>query len=394
VNARITRALAALGESDELAREEQPAWLWTEQQLFDEQHPLTIDIVASRDSTPTKVIYFFPGGGTNFHASFFTPHSDNVAHYFRERGYVVVGITPREDNVPATVRDTRFAADWGLTKHRADVRRVIEAVQRELALPYAVLGHSYGASLALDYGATFSSELERLIVLDIYAFDPRTEAQSIRDAQRTLTAYNQLIGLGTYLEPLGAGLGDLARWSDAERAADSGFPRSLVSGYRGNFTNESLTYYALIETTTMTGLHSFLSGLTFDWALNKSYFAGAYTLKDDPREDTFSLTHVDETRLVESAAAAGSGMVPAAFSRDYWAAAAGNSVYRLEWANIQCPFLWLNTGLGYGEQYYGAIVARDAGNTNVQTHVVAGYGHSDILLGRNARAEVWPLLSP
>lgn len=394
VHARIIRALEAAGELSELTREEQPNWLWTEHQLFDEQYPLTVDIVAGHDSKPTKVIYFLPGGGTNFQASFFTPHSDNLAHYFREHGYVIVGITPREDNVPAEVRDTRFASAWGMTKHRTDARRVIEAVQRELELPYEVLGHSYGASLALDYGATFSDELERLIILDIYTFDPRTEAQSILQAQRTHSAYDQLLGLGTYLEAMGASVGNLATWTDAERVADSGFPRALVSDRRGNFTNEGLYYYSMIETSAMPGLHSVLSGLKFDWPLRSSYVAGTYTLQDSPRDDTFELTHVDEARLEESAAAAGSGLVPAAYSRDYWAAVAGSRAYQIAWTRIQCPFLWVNTELGYGEQYYGALAAREAGNKNVQTHVVKGYAHSDILLGSKARTDVWPLLSP
>ncbi|HTU58357.1 MAG TPA: hypothetical protein VMF89_07985, partial [Polyangiales bacterium] len=240
---------------------------------------------------------------------------------------------------------------------------------------------------------TFSDELARLIVLDIYTFDPRTEAQSIRQAQRTYAAYNQLLGLGTGLEAMGTGAGNLATWSDAERVADSGFPRSLVSNRRGNFTNEALFYYSLIETSTMPGLHSLLSGLEFDWPLHASYVAGTYTLQDDPAEDTFELTHVDEARLKEAAAEAGSGLVPTAYSRDYWAAVAGNNAYQIAWTDIQCPLLWVNTELGYGEQYYAAAAARDAGNANVQTHVVKGYAHSDILLGNNARSEVWPLLS-
>jgi hypothetical protein len=34
------------------------------------------------------------------------------------------------------------------------------------------------------------------------------------------------------------------------------------------------------------------------------------------------------------------------------------------------------------------------GNGRVTTHVIAGYGHSDIFLGRDAPRDVWPLLSP
>jgi pimeloyl-ACP methyl ester carboxylesterase len=390
----VTQALATLGRVAEVARESQPGWQWQQVQVFDETYPLTVDIVASSDSTPRAVIYFFPGGGTNFHQTFFTPHAENLAQYFRERGYLVVGITPRAESVPAGVKDQRFALGWGLAKQRADARSVIEVVQRAIALPYEVLGHSYGGSLALDYGANFSAELQRLTILDIYAFDPAREPEAIRNARRTHFAYVQLLALGVHLEDMGSNLGDLANWSAAERSADSGLSRSLVSDYRGNFTNESLYFYGLIETGTLPGAHTLFSGLRFDWPMRRGIFAGEYTFADNPRDDTFTLTHVDEATLAASSQAVGSGLVPSAYSRDYWAAVAGNSGYTLDWTRIQCPFLWVNTEYGYGEQFYGALAARAAGNSDVTTHVVAGYGHSDIFIGRNARSEVWPLLNP
>lgn len=127
--------------------------------------------------------------------------------------------------------------------------------------------------------------------------------------------------------------------------------------------------------------------------MRASYLAGNYTLRDDPRDDSWALTHVDPAPLQASASAAGSGWVPSAFSRDYWAAVAGHSSYRIAFADISCPLLWINSELGYGEQYYGATLAREAGNTNVHAHVVLGYGHSDLLLGRDARREVWQIFN-
>jgi pimeloyl-ACP methyl ester carboxylesterase len=389
----IVQALEPLGRIEEVAHEEQAGWQWRELALFDETYPLTVDVVASTDAEPSKIVYFFPGGGTNFHAAYFMPHDDNLAHYFREHGYLVIGITPREERVPASVSDQGFAAAWGIAKHRADVRRVIEAVQAKLGLPYEVLGHSYGGSLALDYGATYSGELQRLTILDIYAFGPEDVA-SLRNADRTYAAYDQLLRLGVYLEPMGSGLADLATWTDADRQRSSGFPRAWVSDHRGNFTNAGLYYYTLIETATLPGTHTVFSGLASDWPMRQGIFAGSYTFAEDPADDRYALTFVDEARLVSASAAAGSGLVPAAFSRDYWAAVAGSGAYAIDWTAIQCPLTWLNTGLGYGEQFYGAIAARDAGNGAVTTHVAKGYGHSDIFLGRSAREDVWPLLIP
>ena len=107
-----------------------------------------------------------------------------------------------------------------------------------------------------------------------------------------------------------------------------------------------------------------------------------------------SPSRVSEEVLTEGSSHASRGTIPAAFSRDYCAAAAGSGPYCIDWSAIKCPLTWINTELGYAEQSYGALAARAAGNDHVTTGVVAGYDHTDIFLSRSARTDVWPMLVP
>ncbi|HQG30340.1 MAG TPA: hypothetical protein PLA83_00310 [Deltaproteobacteria bacterium] len=136
-------------------------WSWFEVNFYDEVYPLTVDFVGSNFQCPRKVIYLLPGGGVNFRSSFLTPTSDNLAQFFRKNGYLVVGITPREDNVPILL-SYRCMEGWGLEKHRFDIRKIISIIQGKIGLPYTILGHSFGAAYALDYASRYSdSALER-----------------------------------------------------------------------------------------------------------------------------------------------------------------------------------------------------------------------------------------
>jgi pimeloyl-ACP methyl ester carboxylesterase len=365
-----------------------PGWIWTQLEVHDETYPLTVDIVASTASSASKVIYLIPGGGATFEGSYLTPRAENLSQFFLEQGYLVVGITARASTMPATVTNHAFAAGWGLAKHRSDVRSIVERIQPALDLPYEVLGHSYGASIALDYASKHAAEMARVIALDIYSIDPARDPRAIRDASATYAAHVLLLAQGIFLDPAGAALPLFASWSDAERVADSGVPR-IALGYPGNFTNESWFYYTQIYSSQMPSLHTLLTGLTGDWPLIGSMFAGAYRLALDARRDEFSFTNVERSTLLEATTATPNGLFPIALARDYWAVTAGNPAYTIDWAAIACKLVWLNTELGYAAQSHGAALAQQAGNRDVVVDIVPGYGHNDILLGRNARSDAW-----
>ena len=48
-------------------------WSWLEVNFYDEEYPLTVDVVGSNFQTVNKVIYLLPGGGVNFRSSFLLP---------------------------------------------------------------------------------------------------------------------------------------------------------------------------------------------------------------------------------------------------------------------------------------------------------------------------------
>src|SRR5262249_49840688 len=107
----ITSAAAlAAGGGDALggaspggARESEPGWVRVQIEWHDEAHPLVLDVLASTAATPSRVLYMLPGGGLNFAGNFFTPRHNNLVHFMHRHGYLVVGVTPRENSLtPAT----------------------------------------------------------------------------------------------------------------------------------------------------------------------------------------------------------------------------------------------------------------------------------------------------
>jgi len=128
-------------------------WTWYEVNLkytTGMDYPLTVDFLGSNFSAPKGIVYMLPGGGMNFRASYLTPIEDNLAQYFRKSGYLVVGITPREDNVPASVTDYSFMKDWDMGAHLQDIRKIIGVIQGNSLFagkPFRVLGHSFGAGI-------------------------------------------------------------------------------------------------------------------------------------------------------------------------------------------------------------------------------------------------------
>lgn len=363
------------------------SWSWFELNYSDETYPLTVDFVGSNFDCAKKVVYLLPGGGVNFRSSFFTPVDDNLAQFFRKAGYLVVGITPREDNVPS-LASYSCMADWGLHKHTSDMAKVIGIIQAKLRLPYRVVGHSFGAAYALDYAGAPVSGLERVIALDIYSFDPN-DAESVDNSDISYDAFADLIDQGEYADSSYSDIKSLMLISMLFPNIDSGESRESL-GLPGNFTFEGLLYFSMIFSADIPGIHTPLTGLAGDWPLVQSYAAGEYSFAVNPLNDQYRLTCSSMSTLREAGFKVGSGLVPSALYRDFFAVNAYNGACSINWTGIKKPVLWVNTELGYGSSMYGATLIRNAGNSNVLVAVVPGYGHLDILSGRNAKADVWP----
>jgi hypothetical protein len=361
------------------------SWSWLEVSFKDEQYPLTVDFVGSNFQRPDKgIIYMLPGGGVNFSSSFFTPLDNNLAQFFRKAGYLVVGITPREDSVPNGVSDYSFMAAWGMDKHKKDIKKIIGIIQAKTNnRPYRVLGHSFGAAYALDYAGMCGDtdpSFNKVIALDIYSFDGSSEYGAY-----AAESY------GNFLGKLGSGLYADASYTDMKSLMlislllpkiDSGVPRGDFGP--GDFTFEGLLYFSLIW--------SSYSGIQeTDWPLVQSYAAGEYYPAASPLFDSYYLTKSDINTLRAASFKVGSGLVPYALYRDWFAANSYNTcaTYRINWSKIKVPAVWLNTELGYGTNMYGGDLIGASGPVGEDVNGILGYGHLDILLGRTAERDVW-----
>lgn len=342
-------------------------------------YPLTVSFLGSNFSTPRGVVYLLPGGGMNFRASFFTPADDNLAQYFRNAGYLVIGITPREDKVPSTAAPYSCMKDWGMKRHVDDIAEVIARIQNSPAFSgrkFRVLGHSFGASFALDYLDKYDSwALEKVIALDIYKVSD-DEVFSRGSVEIFSDPYNYL---GSYADTSYADLRTLMFVSLL--LPDVPASPALVPGLPGAFTYEGFLYYSLIESSELDAVE------LGDWPLRKGYAAGLYdrNAPENPGDDAYGMSVTSMCTLRDASLKLGSGVVPFAVYRDYFAANAPyyySGVYSLDW-NLPAKVLWLNTEFGYGSRFadYGAA------------SVIPGLGHLDVLANKSyVKSSCWKYL--
>lgn len=366
---------------------------WVEVNLYDEPYPLTLHLAAMKSPTPAKVIYLVAASSLNFRGSFFTPIEKSLAFYLAQNGYLVVGVTPREDNVPLEA-DPSVVANWGMLKHRQDVRKIIELIQASEKKPYDVLGHSLGAIVALDYASIYSEEpFQSVLLLDIPSFDPAQPhyADKMACARLALGAYHQLLRDHVYWDLSVDAYKRLLAAAASYPDADSGQSRAALK-LPGNFTLEGLLHFSLIFTASMPGIITGLTDLPQEWPMVQGNVAGDYEFALDPTNDVFGFTLTDFDRLRAAAAEIGSGIAPVALARDYTSAIADLEDYSIPWAGIQEKVVWINGQFGMGAQMYGAQLIRSSGNTNVTAVVAPGYGHLDLIYSETARQDIWPRL--
>lgn len=356
--------------------------------LGDSSYPPWVDVLVPSNGAPDHVVYMLPGGGANFAMSYLTPLQTNLATFLCNQGALVVGITPPEDAVPTGLPSYAFMRNWGLAKHSADVRRVISNVQTLVDLPFDILGHSYGASIALDV-ATRQPDLRRLIVLDTYSLDPQSELRA--QAERTYDAHVQLIDDGVFHDETYSQFKPGVLAAAAAPQLDSGTSRQ-PAGAAGNFTLEGLVYFSLINSAGLPGIHTSITSLPGDWLLQRGFLAGEYTVAPNPQDDQYAFSHTTIVTVRQAAALAGSGIIPVALERDIWAVTANNGSPKIRWNRIDAEVIWLNTELGYAHHTWGATRIRRGGNERVTVDVIDGYGHIDMLWGDNAQQDVWQRL--
>lgn len=387
----VSRALTALRSGcssvDVTEKERTADWTWVEAVFRDEDYPLTIDLLARKGRKTEKTIYLLTTSSLNFRSSFFTPEKSALAWYLAEKGYLVVGITPREDNVPLE-DDPSVMAEWGIDKHVRDTRKIVELIQNVTDRPYDILGHSFGAVCAAGYAASYSGSLETVILLDLPSFDPVAQPEKLLYAEISCDAYSLLMDSGVYADYAVSQLKGLLMAAALFPDADSGEARSFL-GLSGNFTYSGLLHFSLINTAFLPGTITELTGLPQEWPMIQGYANGFYNFAFNPQDDDFGLCVSDISTFIGAASWIGSGIAPLALARDYTAAIAGLPLYELDWSCIDEHVLWLNGELGMGSQTFAADIIRDGGNSDVTVQIITGYGHGDLLFSNTAAEDVW-----
>jgi pimeloyl-ACP methyl ester carboxylesterase len=375
-DAAALRSIADVLGADVEVREREHGAGWNRIRIavHDATVPLVVDIVADTRRAPSRLAYLLPGGGLDFRSDFFTPTAHNVTHHLREHGYLVIGISPREND--ATAAD--ITAAWGLAAHKRDAHAVIDAIDTALHVPYDLLGHSAGAALALDLAANAPRRLRRVMVLDTTG--PYEGALAERAAQARI-ALDALIEGGAYsTDP---GLKGLLARAVADPNGASAVPRPVDPSTR--FTHAGLAHFALVHTGRLPGLAN--------WAYEQGFSAGTFAFGALPSEDRFTLAHTPLSVWANVTNALGGGLQPNALLRDLTGIWAGDEdTYRIDWAGIDAEVAWVNAALGRGDHPLGAELIRAGGNSRVRFGVVPGYGHGDVVWGADAGRDVWPLL--
>jgi hypothetical protein len=132
--------------------------------------------------------------------------------------------------------------------------------------------------------------------------------------------------------------------AEAAPNADSGLSREPY-GHSGNFTQLGAVFFASVFTAVLSGPHTPATGLPGDWLLKQGIFAGTYGFATNPLDDRYELTSTTFETFRSSAQRSGSGLIPLAVDRDYWAVNAGNPAYRVDWGNIRAEVLWFKPQL-------------------------------------------------
>ena len=357
--------------------------LWTQLLLYDNDAlPIKIDILKCLTKSLTKNIYLSPGSGLNTEINFITPKNRNLAIFLANKGYLVIGVTPREDAATLTF-NFELMKDWGLTKHTNDFSEIIEIFQKISNIDYDVLGHSAGAEVVLNYSSiTENKKLSAVRIIDIIGqYSP--DSQNFQNAQISLSATNQVINSGIFINTDNLGFKFLVQQAITDPKGDSGIPRPTT----GNFTNEGLVFFSLIFTGQLPGILTPITNLPSSWYYVQGYLAGTYEFGPTPLLDIYSLTHTNIQTIYNSIGSLGSGIYPLTY--DNYATWCG--VFPLQFSNIKVPVYYINTELGFGDASYTVSLLS---NANVTYAIVNNYGHADPVYSNTAETDFWSKLVP
>ncbi|MDF1498322.1 MAG: hypothetical protein P1P85_03130 [Patescibacteria group bacterium] len=332
-------------------------------------YPIGVHILSPSNMNSKKLMVLVSGTGLDFKTNFFTPEDQNLALFYIQQGYTVVGIDNAEtliDFDPAT--DYAFMDNWGIDSHVANTKTAVKFAQKQTGIKdYEITGHSLGSIVALLYSEKYNDDerLKAIYLLEIGQFNPETEAERIQMAIESSIAAENAIEAGSYVDFELLGFAQITLNAIIFPTGDSKIP----SPYGGNFTNEEFVYFAAIYTNMLPG----------NWQFNQGLFAG----------NLFSGLYYTSSDVLYQVGLNG-GIYPMAIERDLYLWLAGK--YKINFKSVKVPVVIVNAegGLGNkGEYIFNKL--KSAGNEDVQYILVPG-GHADIIYGGEYAQEIWKCL--
>lgn len=307
----------------------------------DKNVPLSIGILEGNYTD--KMIFLLAAG--NYGLEFMTNAVETMAFNYMNKGYLVVMISPRIDNVTEVKKRLRR---WGVGKRVKDAHKVIKRVRKVIDLDYNVGGFSYGAFDTFVYAAEKPDC--RFKEAHILGVDSYNDSAMIEFATNSYLAAVDSLDNGVYVDSSVSQFRDFVGYVGAFPDDPSGVP---------GFTNEQLLYFVL---TNPDGV---------DLALQQNA-AGDFN----------ALTHFSLETLVEAASKFNSALIPWAEARDFYAAA--SYIDPIDFESITAKVIYVNGALGYGHFNHWASLVDSS-----EVHVIPGYGHLDLVLGDSANVDVW-----
>lgn len=330
--------------------------------LIGDTDPVGLHLLMKEEESPEEIIVMLAGTGLGFRTNFLTPENQNLAMFYADNGYMVVGIDYREtliDFEPGEAYNNM--KKWGIDKHIKDVNDVIEVSQEKTDInEYSLVGHSLGGILSLAYASKYKNDedIQSIVVLEAGQFNPETEPNMVVRAEESYYSALQAIDDGNYVELEMLGFAQIIFNAKINPYGDSGIQNPFGGG---NFTNEEFVLFTLIYTNQLPG----------NWHFNQGFCSGNMT-------NGLYYSPIDVMYEV----GLNGTIYPMAIERDLYAWMGGvSNGYMIEYDTIQVPVMWINTVGGMGERgEYTAQKIRDKGNEEVEFVLIEG-GHADIIYG-------------
>jgi pimeloyl-ACP methyl ester carboxylesterase len=316
-----------------------------------------IELHRYRVSGPGRAaLLYLPG--TNMNGEVAVSDEDhNLWTFLARRGVAVFALDYRTRFVPASgVEDFAFMRDWDLEAFVGDIAAAADKARAEARMERLfIAGFSRGVTLAYAYAASEPNGVAGLIALDGF-FKSRTP----KGAYDHATEARQLAETGGYASDVAARIG----WEGRQRlmdaaAADPNGP-SLDPRYKS--VGEQLSR-VLYDAWRPGGLANAVEGMSRPQVLARllggydRYYPAIQTIdgrsladrEDDPR------TGIDDA-----------------------------------WGKLTVPVLYFgSTGMGAEWLIDGIHSAAASGSQDVTLNVLERYGHLDVLVGENARRDVF-----